>query len=142
MRNLIVYIESNKKPVCYDQMNLDTGISRYGKETLQDVQSKCPSASLMTLEEYQILHDQSWTTEPKEITQEQYLYALNVLPPFKWFRSKNHESFKMSEMLSGCITGIYCRVGKRYFHFNGDISTPHDEVISKCANFADIEVNQ
>jgi hypothetical protein len=96
----------------------------------------------MTLEEYQRLHDQYWTTEPKEITQEKYWSALSVMPPFKWVRSEKHESFKMDEMLSGCITGIYCRIGKRYFSFNGDISTPHDEVISKCAKFADIEVNQ
>lgn len=72
-------------------------------------------------------HENAAKSEPSEITQEQWDYALNVLPPVSWRNDGSAESFKISERLTGAITAIYVRLNERHFTFNDDIRTPHEE---------------
>jgi len=128
----IVYFEDSGRPAVYDQINPDTGAGHYGGKTLEEVKAIYPTAQLMGSEEYDRHHDIYWTTDPVEIDEEAYTDALECLPPVAWKMTKDADSFKMSERTSGSITGIYARIGSRYFCFNADIRTPHDAVIEKC----------
>jgi hypothetical protein len=129
---LIIYFEDSGRPAVFDQINPDTGAGHYGGKTLEEVKAIHPTAQLMGSEEYDRHHDIYWTTDPVEIDEEAYTDALECLPPVAWKMTKDADSFKMSETTSGSITGIYARIGTRYFCLNADIRTPHDAVIEKC----------
>ena len=54
-------------------------------------------------------------TEPKEITEEQYDYALNVLPPCRFGNNRGIECFHISERITGELVDWYFMAGDRYF---------------------------
>lgn len=85
----------------------------------------------LPIEEAARRHDDAYRTEPVEITEEAWHYALNVLPPVSWWTTSNGESFKMVERLTGCITAIYVRINERHFTFHDDIRMRHDECCKK-----------
>ena len=79
-------------------------------------------------------HETAAKTEPAEITEDAWHYALNVLPPVGWRNDANGESFKMSERNTGAITCIYVRINDRHFSFADDIRTPHAECCRRVAH--------
>ena len=52
-----------------------------------------------------------WT----EITEDQYMEALEVLPPEKWMSNSGVSFFRMCEYNYGDMTAHYAQIGKRYF---------------------------
>lgn len=88
-------------------------------------------------------YEESFKTEPVEITEAKWHEMLCVLPPVAWKRDPSGESFKMSERMAGSITGIYVRLGDRYFQFYDDIRLSHPECVARCvlsrANLKDTE---
>lgn len=56
-----------------------------------------------------------------EIDEETFMDALECLPPLDWQRKGHVESFKLSELITGNIAMIYCRLGKRFFRFYDDV---------------------
>lgn len=60
-------------------------------------------------ETFEELRDAYYTTAPEQITESDFLDALNVLPPMRWGRWLGVESFRISELYSGNITTIYAR---------------------------------
>lgn len=65
---------------------------------------------LMTdLASYTDIAEESFTTQPKQITEQEFIDALNILPPMRWGRHLGLESFRCSEFYSGNITSIYAR---------------------------------
>lgn len=126
----IAHIETNGRPSIIDA--LKEGRGTYSGETLDEIRARYPDARLMDDDEYNRIHAAYWTSEPVEITEDEYVDALEALPPLQWRRGDYAETFKMSEFLSGSITGIYCRLGRRYFCFNADVKTPHDQIVAKC----------
>jgi hypothetical protein len=75
--------------------------------------------------------EDAYRSPVQEITEEQWFDALEVLPPVAWKNTADGESFKMSERLSGSITGIYVRKGGRCFMFNDSITLPHAECCAR-----------
>lgn len=128
----IVYFSKDGKPNVYDQIRTDENRSFYGRKTLEEIHQQHPDAQLMGWTEYNRLHNIYWTSDPIEITEEQFSDALECLPPVRWTNTPEGESFKMSERLSGNITGIYCRIESRFFCFNGPINTHHAAALEKC----------
>lgn len=57
-----------------------------------------------------------------EIDEETFMDALECLPPLDWQRKGQAESFKFSELITGNIAMIYCRLGKRFFRFYDDVA--------------------
>ena len=51
----------------------------------------------------------------KEITEEQYNEALNILPPEDWQHGSGWSAFRMCEYMSGNITGHYMVMDGRHF---------------------------
>lgn len=104
------------------------------KETLAQVRIRYPDAEIGEWENIYRAAEHSCKTEPQEITEAQYIYALEVLPPVCWKNAKGVESFKMSERFYGNVTAIYARLGKRYFTFNDLISLQPDEIADRIVN--------
>lgn len=75
--------------------------------------------------------ENGFKSEPVEITAEKYMEMLEVLPPHGWRASREAESFKMIELTAGSVTGIYARIGERYFHLSDSIYTKHDDIIAR-----------
>lgn len=90
----------------------------YSHETLEEIALRYPCVILNTRSEAQASQEASFITSPKEITEEQFIDALDVLPPMNWRNEGRTESFKFCEYIVDNITNIYVRVSKRYFHFS------------------------
>lgn len=93
-----------------------------------------PDLVIMDFEDAWKKHEDAFKSEPKEITKDEYWYALEVLPPVGWKGHSGAESFKMCERLTGSITAIYVQIGARYFVFNDDIRTPHDKCVDRVVS--------
>lgn len=108
-----------------------TLVGHYSGETLDEIRLRYPGAEIGEWDVVYAAAEESCKTEPVEITEARFLEMLNVLPPVRWVREGGAESFKMSERYYGSITGIYARIGKRYFNFSDVITLPHDEIIKR-----------
>ena len=73
-------------------------------------------------------------TEPVEINEEAWNYALNVLPPLAWQSTGSAESFKVSEPIMGSILSIFVRLGDRRFTFNDSARLRHEECCARVRN--------
>lgn len=120
---------------------IDTAVLREGLyvsaingETLAQIRLRYPEAEVGEWDDVYRAAENSCKTEPQEITREQFIYALEVLPPVGWRTAKGVESFKMSERFYGNVTAIYARVEKRYFTFNDLITLPADAIADRVAN--------
>jgi len=105
-------------------------------ETLAQIRIRYPEAEIGEWEDIYRAAENSCKTAPQEITEAQYIYALEVLPPVCWKTAKGVESFKMSERFYGNVTAIYARLGRRYFTFSDLISLTPDEIADRIAGSA------
>lgn len=108
------------------------GLSVYAQETEDQLRQRYPDAQRMTLDDAVLAKENALISAPVEITEAQFINALEVLPPNQWRNLGVEESFKMCEHLSGAITTIYARLGTRYFSFNDRFNMPHTQIIAKC----------
>lgn len=73
----------------------------------------------ITFEEYVKREREIWLSkEPKEITLEEWDYALNVLPPKKWIRNERYSQFFIGECTTMTFYGQYIKdfsTGKCYY---------------------------
>ena len=70
----------------------------------------------------------------REITEKEWWTNLEVLPPEKWRTVRGVEIFRMSEYLSGNITGHFARLGERYFSANRDARTEYSDMAAEIAD--------
>lgn len=111
----------------------DDGVYRsavYGK-TLEQYQEEDPAVELMDYSELEALAESRMTTDPVEITKEQFWDRLEVLPPCSWVRNGHDESFYMSEFLCGRVTEHLVRIGDRYFSFSSPVMSSHFDRTAK-----------
>jgi hypothetical protein len=77
---------------------------------------------------------------PQEITQDAFIEMRNMLPPCAWERKAGYESFHVAEFDVMDITGIYVRIGQRYFRMKDSYRLSHAERVEKVKQaFPDIE---
>lgn len=90
----------------------------YSGKTREDLEAQYgrPMAILGS-SDFQRMQEDALRTEPTEITEKQYMDALEVLPPMKWGKWLGVESFRMCEFYSGNVTNIYAKCGDRYWTF-------------------------
>lgn len=74
------------------------------------------------------LTDDAYRTAPVEISESQWLEALECLPPMRWERKLGVESFRCSEFYSGSITAIYACAGNRYWMFRDNAHMATEEI--------------
>ena len=109
-----------------------TGLSLVNGETLEQIRERYPEAIVTGLDAILEAESKEFKRGPVEIDAEHWDYMLNVLPPMRWVNESGAETFKMSEMTSGTITTILCRIGERYFEMADDYWTSHDDVATAC----------
>ncbi|MEV1657320.1 hypothetical protein ABZR11_29185 [Pseudomonas aeruginosa] len=106
--------------------------SAYGRKTLAEMEQEFPGVVLMDEHEVVETINRLCRTDPVEITEERFFVLLEVLPPLRWGRNHDSESFKMSEFTNGSITLNVVRLGDRYFCFEDDYRLTHEEACAKC----------
>jgi len=113
-----------------DTAELREGVwrSTIQNEDLTQIRIRYPKAELGEFEEIYRKVEASYRSQPIEITEDQFQYALCVLPPVGWRTAKGVESFKMSERYYGRITSIYVRVNDRYFSFRDTITLKAEQI--------------
>lgn len=78
----------------------------------------------VTWKEYVKLQREKWLSkEPKEITQEEYYYALNVLPPKNWIQNERYSMFFIGECTTMTFYGqyLYDKASRKYYYAMADI---------------------
>lgn len=101
-------------------------------ESLEEIKQKYPDAIQMDFDAaIKTLQDALVSKNITEIKKDEFIEALNVLPPSQWVRNIQTESFKSPERLSGSITAIYVRIGKKYYYFNDYFYIKHDALVAK-----------
>jgi uncharacterized protein DUF1419 len=86
---------------------------------------------ILPFEEAHQRFENSFKSDPSEITDERWDYMLGVLPPVGWKNDGKHESFKISERTAGSITAIFVRIDDRYFELSDTITLPHHECVDR-----------
>jgi len=122
--------------LCIQDNMLSNGVGHYSGKTLEDFQHDHPLMMIVDVDQAIAWIEDYYRTEPEEITESYFDFSLEVLPPIQWITRTRCESFKMSERLTGNITGIYARVGNRFFSFNDSIKLDHDAIIHKVKHSA------
>ena len=126
--------EGRTAPIVIDVVTED-GTGLYAGRSMACSHDQYPNVVIMSHDDYRAYHDKVMTTEPVEITDDEFNMALEALPPLNWRRSADHrESFMMSEYISGTITSIYCYMDGKYYRFNGSSSLTHEEICQRCTD--------
>ncbi len=112
-----------------------TRIGVYSGKTQEELAQEYGEIGVETYEGLERLMLDFFRRPVQEIDIEVFGDALDVLPPEDWQHDAIGESFKMSEHLSGQITHIYARIGKRYFAFTDSAYLPHAEIMARVINF-------
>ncbi|MDJ0637170.1 MAG: hypothetical protein QNJ34_28615 [Xenococcaceae cyanobacterium MO_188.B29] len=111
--------------------NLTTLIER---QTLEQVRESYPEAIKLKIEKAWTLYEEAAITKPEEITEEEFDWLLNVLPPKNWWHGNNCESFIMIEHDRGSVTRICVRDGQKYYKFSERNSLTPYQILDKIRN--------
>lgn len=119
------------KPGTIDAVHPVTGRGVWGGQTLEEIQAEYPGAVKESFDVILAAEEDHFRKAPVEVDAARWDYALGVLPPLHWKRTGDAETFKISEMTSGTITAIYCRIGDRYFELSDSVSLTHEQIVEK-----------
>jgi hypothetical protein len=124
---------SDNEAVIIDFARPDGRSCCYG-QSLDEMRERYPDAELLPYTEASVKYDAAVRRKimhpPVEITEERFNYMLEVLPPTRWTRRKDSESFVMSETICGTLADAYVRIGNRYFEVPVDTKTHnHDDLV-------------
>ena len=109
----------------------------YSKQTLTELLAEYPDSKVIhfddAIELIQTASRAHYCKGWKEINEEKFWYALEVLPPCKWVNNGSSEAFHVSERLTGSLVDWYARVGERYFTKTDDCTLTAQAVIDSAA---------
>ena len=71
--------------------------------------------------------------EPVETTRQLFWDMLEILPPKKWTRGNDCESFYVMEALTGDLHEWHIRIGERYFALIAPRSLNHNQIMEKVS---------
>jgi hypothetical protein len=108
-------------------------VGAYTGKTQEELVKGYPGLKLGTKQEYDEQLIDAVRTDPVEITREQYVDALEVLPPMDWQATKGDGSFKMSEFYTSNVTWIYANRGSRYFKFRDVATLTHQQIMDRVS---------
>lgn len=69
---------------------------------------------------------------PVQITEADFKYMFNLLPPSRWDMNRDFEGFKMMEPLSGSLYTFYIRVKDTYFKVVNHGTTQYQTMYQAC----------
>lgn len=109
----------------------NTWVGRFSGKTLQQLQERDPHIMLVDGDIFVEIVERRMTTDPVEITESDYWYLLEVLPPCSWQKFGDTESFYMSEFTNLSVTCHVVRIGKQYFKFEAPVMHSHSDRVAK-----------
>lgn len=86
-------------------------------------------------------HEDGLVTDPHPETEEDWFYALNVLPPCRWRHCQGVELFHVSELITGSLASWHARLGERCFAFVDRYNTDIEVLAAKVKAAAEKRVN-
>jgi hypothetical protein len=102
-----------------------------GKTVAEYLKDK-PKAVLMpfdqAVDEIRTVEDWRLIKPFKEISENEYEYALEVLPPQKWLDVNGVNIFRMSEYTTGNITAHYASYNGKYYSANRRTSVNYEDI--------------
>ena len=118
--------------------------TQYDHQTLEEVRAERGEAmQLLPFNEACRMIDDAqmaaYCHAPFEVTRQMFHEMLNVLPPGKWRRSENYETFFVTEALAADIHAWYVRIGARYWTLNRSCTRDADSIISEVATAAGVQ---
>jgi len=102
--------------------------------TVEQVQARYPGCVLGELMTVVADTEEMNRTPPFPITEEDFIKALECLPPEGWTNKGGCETFKMCEYFSGNITAIYARCGTKYYMMRDHATMTHDQILAAILN--------
>lgn len=88
------------------------------------------------LEEIHTVQDRKLLTEWKEINEDEWMDALECLPPQKWQTVDGVNIFRMCEYTTGNITSHYARTEERYFTASRRITQSYEDMAKEIKSIA------
>ena len=129
---LFVYKEGARNAVTI--IDKETLICPWSGQTKEDLLAEDPDLQFLEWPEFSEKVDRNTVTEPQEITQEQFLEALNCLPPLNWYLTASFECFHMSEFLVSHYTATYARSNGRFFMWTDTVHVTPQQIKEKLFN--------
>lgn len=112
-----------------DLVNAD-GLGLYSGETAEQVGARYECAiEVISQREAIAREDGEHSTAPVEIDEERFHYLLNVLPPCRWTRDGDAESFYISEAIAGSVHEFVVRIGDRFWSLQQPRSTSNQAIM-------------
>lgn len=138
----MLYVVQPSTASAIDVIYDDAGVARlgYSKARLQDYLQANPGHRVMDATELHALLLEMHRRPVQEISEEDFNYALEVLPPLDYQASGGYLSFKMSEFYTADITSIYVRdPGGRCFKFQDQASTSAEDCVQRVMSYKTAE---
>lgn len=111
------------------------GTSWINGQTLEQMKDRYPDIEVMSVdeatEELERVRLEA-SGAPCVITREQFIEAMECLPPREWHQEVDSESFKSPEAFSGRIASTCVRIGNQYFSLHARYGTPHSDLVAQC----------
>lgn len=126
---LFVYREGSRN--AYTIIDKETQICPWTGQTKEDLLAEEPDLQFLEWEEFSERVERNTVTEPQEITKEQFLEALNCLPPRNWYLTASFECFHMSEFLVSHYTATYARSKGRFFMWTDTVHATPPQIKEK-----------
>lgn len=130
----MLYVVQPSTASAIDVVYNDGGVARlgYSKALLQDYLQANPGHCIMDAESLQVLTLEKHRLPVQEISQEDFQYALEVLPPLDYQVTGGYSSFKLSEFYTADLTSIYVSDPEgRCFSFRDQAKTTAAECVAK-----------
>lgn len=119
------------------------GLSVICGENLEQIRSRYPGAELMDYAEVSreidaAIHDTLKVGQPEKITEKQFYYSLEVLPPLHWaaFKKrgggKTYQVFALSELMIANIAVWFVQIGDNFFRVYERITANKYDIIRLC----------
>jgi len=119
----------------YTIFDKETGKNWYGNETKEDLLKTYHNMRFLEYEDFEKEIAKIMVTPPIEISKDDFMCALGVLPPERWTNMGDFEFFVMAEYTSGIYTNVYARYKKRYFVFCDSAYIHPNEIQKKVLDF-------
>ena len=128
------YYSKTKKTIVTFPHPENSEITMFGS-TIEEIKNEYPDIALIPTEQAVIEIEQAFTSYPIEITEKEYDYALNVLPPQNWKTFPDGEYFQMCEYTTGRITAYYAKKKNKFYTFNDIAYRNTGYIMNKLARF-------
>lgn len=124
------YYSKSKRTIVTFPNPSNAEIGLYGT-TIAKLRDEYPDMELMLTSDAEKHRDDSFKTVPIEITEDQFNYAFESLPPENWKNIKGGFFFQMMEYIVGQITNYYVKLDGKFYKFADTAWMGSTEVLNK-----------